>query len=161
LLNGIWRNIKIEDVRVRGLSRLESELAFHMSLPELEDTSSGTRTFQLPDGEIVNATFLPKDINLAESERQVPLFLRAIGEWHSKVRLEYPDEWKIIHLPDEVSVANGLGSFVQEVQTEEGAVVAERWVQLDAREIPPEAWVDFQKILHPGWNANMQAIVFK
>jgi len=161
LLSSFWQNIKIEDVRVRGLSRLESELAFHMSLPEPEDTSSGTRTFRFPDGEIVNAAFLPKDIDLAESERQVPLFLRAIGEWHSKVRLEYPDDWKIVHVPDEVSVENGWGSFVQEVRTEEGAVVVERWVQLDASTIPPETWGDFQRILHPGWNVNMQAIVFK
>lgn len=161
MLGGFWKGIEIEDVRVRMMSERESELAFHLCLPQTSDTAAGIRTFRLPDGRTVHAAFLPKKIKLTESEREVPLFLRTAGEWRFKVRLEYPDEWKVVHLPYEVNVENAWGSFVQKVQAEDGAVTTERRVRLDARTIPKDAWGDFQRILQPGWDASAHAVVFE
>jgi len=161
MLKGFWKGIIVEDVSVRTMSPRESELAFHMRLPQAGDTASGVRTLSLPDNKAYTSAVLPKNLDFAESKRPVPLFLRAIGDWHVKLRIEYPDEWKTIHLPVEVNVQNAQGSFAQTVQTEGKAITVERRMHFSERAIPPERWGEFQQIVQPASNVNVNAVVFE
>jgi len=161
MLKGFWKGVTVEDVRVRTMSPRESELAFHMRLPQAGDTTGGVRAFYLPDNKAYTNVVLPKNVDFAEAKRPVPLFLRALGDWHAKLRIEYPEEWKTIHLPIEVNVQNAQGSFVQTVRTEGKAIMVERRMHFSERAILPEGWVDFQQIMQPAWNVNANAVVFE
>ncbi len=161
LMKDYWPDVKVEDVRVRMLSGSESELAFDLNLPDIRDSVTTLRTLPLPGGDALGKAFLPKGFNLAERARNVPLFLKAIGEWRFEVRAEYPDEWNVVHVPGEANIQNGYGSFAQSVTTEDGAVTAQCRVHLKTHTIPAEGWSDFRKILLPAFNANTGAIVFE
>lgn len=161
LLKGFWKGIIVEDVRVRTMSPRESELAFHMGLPQAGDTANGVRTFHLPDNKAYTSAVVPKNVDFAEPKRPVPLFVRALGDWHLKLRIEYPEEWKTIHLPIEVNVQNTQGSFAQTVQTEGKVVTIERRMRFSERTIPPERWGEFQQIVQPASNVNANTIVFE
>ncbi len=161
LMKDYWPDVKVENVRVRMLSGFESELAFDLNLPDVRDSVTALRTLALPAGDALGKAFLPKDFNLAERERNVPLFLKAIGEWRFEVRAEYPDEWNVVHAPGNADVQNSYGSFAQSVSTENGAVTTQCRVHLNTHTIPAEGWSDFRKILLPAFDVNMRAIVFE
>ncbi|MBM3324937.1 MAG: DUF3857 domain-containing protein, partial [Calditrichaeota bacterium] len=161
LLKSCWKGIVVENVRVRTMSPRESELAFDMRLPQAGDTAGGVRAFSLPDNKAYTNAVLPKNLNLAETKRPVPLFLRAAGEWHFKMHLEFPEGWKLLHLPSEVRAENGRGSFVQSIQAEKKVILVERHLRLHETTIFPEHWTDFQQIVQPAWNANVNTVVFE
>ncbi|MBU1936999.1 DUF3857 domain-containing protein [bacterium] len=161
LMKDFWPDVKVENVRVRMLSGFESELAFDLNLPSVRDSVTALRTLPLPNGDALSEAFLPAHFNLAERERSVPLFLKAQGEWQFTVRVEYPDEWKVVHAPSNAGVQNTYGSFTQTVTKDDKTVTTQRRVQLKTRTIPAEGWSDFRKILLPAFNANMGAIVFE
>ncbi len=161
MLKGFWKGVTVEDVRVRTMSPRESELAFHLRLPQAGDTAGGVRTFCLPDNKAYTNAVLPKNVNFAEAKRPVPLFLRALGDWHVKLRMEYPEEWRTIHLPIEVNVQNAQGSFIQTVRTEGKVITVERRMHFSERTIVPERWGEFQQIVQPVSNVNVNAVVFE
>jgi hypothetical protein len=161
LLKGFWKGIVIEDVRVRSMSPRESEFAFHMRLPEVGDTASGSRTFFLPDNKAFTGAVFPKDVDVAEMKRPVPLFLSASGEWRLRIRLDYPEDWKPVHLPNEAQVENAQGSFVQTVQSEGKAITIERRMRFNERTVLPGRWSEFQKILQNAANVNVNTVVFE
>jgi hypothetical protein len=161
MVKGFWPGVVVEDVRVRMMSPRESELAFHMRLPQAGDTASGIRTFYLPDNKVYTNAVLPKNIDFAESKRPVPLFLRAFGDWHMKLRMEYPEKWKSTRLPIEVNVQNSQGSFTQSVQAEGKVITVERRMHFNERSVLPEHWPEFQQIVQPVSNVNVNAVVFE
>jgi uncharacterized protein YihD (DUF1040 family) len=161
LMKDYWPDVTIENVRVRMLSGFESELAFDLNLPCIHDSVTALRTISLPGGAALGKAFLPKNFNLAERERKVPLFLKATGEWRFEVRVEYPEEWNVVHAPSNANVQNSYGSFVQNVTVEDGVVTTQCRVHLKTLTIPAEGLSDFCSILSPAFNVNMRAIVFE
>ncbi|MFH1012041.1 MAG: DUF3857 domain-containing protein [bacterium] len=161
MLKAFWKGIIVEDVRVRTMSPRESELAFHLRLPQAGDTASGIRTSYLPDNKAYMNAVLPKNVDFAEAKRPIPLFLRALGNWHVKMHVEYPENWKIVHLPNEVNIQNPQGSFAQTIKTEGKVLTIERQMQFGQRVIPPNGWANFQQIMQPVWNVNANTVVFE